>query len=318
MGGIEISFQPLGADKNSAVYRIVASSGEMYFLKLRRSESGAANVRIPKFLNEQGISQIIAPFETPEGRLWVDLDEYKLILYPFIKGRSGFTVVLSDQQWSDLGSALRLIHNVALPGELVDLVPLETFSGYWRDKVRSFLQKANSEVFTEHSAQKTAGLLLEKQSEIFSLVNRSERLAEKLSLKKHQFVLCHADIHAGNILVDGNGKLHIVDWDTLILAPRERDLMYIGGGQGFPGHTPLEEETLFYAGYGPVTIDQDGLAYYRYERIVEDIAVICQMLLLTEDGGQDREEWFRYLNSNFLPGNTIDIARGADLSGEAG
>ena len=38
-----------------------------------------------------------------------------------------------------------------------------------------------------------------------------------------------------------NGALYIVDWDELIMAPKERDLMYIGGGLMSSGLTPQGE-----------------------------------------------------------------------------
>jgi thiamine kinase-like enzyme len=41
--------------------------------------------------------------------------------------------------------------------------------------------------------------------------------------------LCHSDIHAANLLIS-NGDFFIVDWDTLIMAPKERELMFIGAG----------------------------------------------------------------------------------------
>ena len=124
--------------------------------------------------------------------------------------------------------------------------------------------------------------------------------------------MCHSDIHAGNILIDANDNLYIVDWDNPILAPKERDLMFIGGGQGFAGHSAQEEETLFYRGYGPTQIDPSALAYYRYERIIQDIAVFCEQIFLTNAGGEDREQSLRYLISNFLPNNTIEIAHKSD------
>ena len=88
--------------------------------------------------------------------------------------------------------------------------------------------------------------------------------------------------------------------------------MFVGGAQGFAGHTPQEEETLFYRGYGQTEIDPVALAYYRYERIVVDIAVYCEQLFLTSEGGEDREQSLRYLMSNFLPGGTIEIAYRSD------
>ena len=104
-----------------------------------------------------------------------------------------------------------------------------------------------------------------------------------------------------------DGALYIVDWDEPILAPKERDLMFIGGAQGFQGVTAEEEERLFYQGYGPAQVDPAALAYYRYERIIQDIAAFCEQLLLTSEGGEDREQSYGYLASNFLPGNTIAV-----------
>src|SRR5690606_31643040 len=111
---------------------------------------------------------------------------------------------------------------------------------------------------------------LRRQHRIVSeLVSRAERLASFLQTRSLPFILCHADIHAGNILIDTSGQLYIVDWDTLILAPKERDLMYVGGGLFGGRRSPQEEEALFYQGYGQVAVDPVALAYYRYERIVQ-------------------------------------------------
>jgi spectinomycin phosphotransferase len=106
---------------------------------------------------------------------------------------------------------------------------------------------------------------------------------------------------AGNFLVDADDALYIIDWDNPILAPKERDLMFIGGAQGFRGYSAQEEEILFYRGYGQTQIDPIALAYYRFERIVEDIAIYCEQLLSTQRGGEDREQSLHYLKPNFFP-----------------
>jgi spectinomycin phosphotransferase len=69
---------------------------------------------------------------------------------------------------------------------------------------------------------------------------------------------------------------------------------------------------LFYQGYGPVELNQVALAYYRYERIVQDMAAYCEQLLASEKGGEDRAQSLQYFSSNFIPGGTIEIARGTD------
>ena len=69
-----------------------------------------------------------------------------------------------------------------------------------------------------------------KRDEITHLIERAQELALELQSKHLEFVLCHTDIHGGNILISDNNELYIVDWDDPILAPKERDLMFIGGG----------------------------------------------------------------------------------------
>jgi spectinomycin phosphotransferase len=59
-------------------------------------------------------------------------------------------------------------------------------------------------------------------------------------------------------------------------------------------------------------MDQAALAYYRYERVIQDIAAFGEQILLTEAGGEDREQGYQYFTSNFLPGHEIDLALQAD------
>jgi spectinomycin phosphotransferase len=86
----------------------------------------------------------------------------------------------------------------------------------------------------------------------------------------------------------------------------------VGGAQFGDGRTAQEEAALFYEGYGRTQINTTALAYYRYERIIEDIAVYCEQLFLTNEGGEDREQSLHYLKSNFLPNSTIAMAYEAE------
>ena len=71
--------------------------------------------------------------------------------------------------------------------------------------------------------------------------------------------------------------------------------------------TPREEK-FFYKGYGKIEINMTILAYYRHERIVEDIALYSQQLLLTIDGGKNREEMYKQFMSMFESRNVVEIA----------
>ncbi|HEY2982204.1 MAG TPA: phosphotransferase [Anaerolineales bacterium] len=306
----QITFLPLGADQNTAVYRVTIEAGTPYFLKLRSGVSDETAVILPRFLADQGLAQIIAPLETRSGRLWAELDSFKLILYPFVEGRNGFEVELSEAQWLDFGRALKRVHTAVLPIELKSRIQRETYAPVGREIVKAFLERIQVETFEDPLAVKLAAFLNFKRSNVLGLVRRAERLAQVLQVGSPEFVLCHSDVHEGNVLIDAGDRLYIVDWDNPILAPKERDLMFIGAGIG--GWTKPEHEALFYKGYGETQVDPAALAYYRYERIVQDLAVYCQQLLLSNAGGADREQSLEYLLSNFLPDGTIAIAYRSD------
>jgi len=56
------------------------------------------------------------------------------------------------------------------------------------------------------------------------------------------------------------------------------------------------------------------LAYYRHERVVEDIALYGQQLLLTMAGGQDRIKWYEQFIAQFDPQGVVEIAFKTDES----
>jgi spectinomycin phosphotransferase len=217
---------------------------------------------------------------------------------------------VSDRQRIELGTILRRLHTLAAPESLRQRIPHETYAAYWRDLVRGFQARAEDTTFAEPIAAQLAALLRAKRAIVDELIQRAEQLAGLLQTQALEFVVCHADIHAGNLLIDGD-TLYIVDWDTLILAPKERDLMFIGAGIDNVWRS-AREQALFYQGYGATEIHPQALAYYRYERIVEDIAAYCQQLLLTDQGGEDRPEGLRQLVGQFQPGAVIEIAFGSE------
>jgi spectinomycin phosphotransferase len=307
-----ISLLPLGADFNTVVYRVITSNKEDYFLKLRSGEFFEASVSIPKYLANSGLRQVIPPITTKTGQLWTNLASFKAILYPYIEGHNSVETKLSDDQWIQFGATMKKLHSAHISSVIASAVPRETFSSKWREKVKAFLKRIEDEIFEEPVAAKTASFLKSKSSEILKLVEHAEALAPLLQKQLPEYILCHADIHGWNLLVDKGGILYIVDWDTLILAPKERDLMFIGAGISNSGRPPIEEESLFYQGYGQTEINQNAICYYRFERIIQDIAEYCEHIFLYDEDGEDRIKSFEYLQSNFLPSGTIERACQSD------
>lgn len=305
---VRLDFLPLGADQNTAVYRAVAEDGAPYFVKLRRGAFDETSVLLPRFLRDQGIAQVIPPLPARDGRLWTALGAFTATVYPFVEGHNGYRVDLSDRQWRELGSALRRIHTLNLPPRLVRGIRRETFSTRWREALQSTLARLAEADTADPIAAELTAFLRSNRDQTLGLVARADQLALVVQARPPEFILCHGDIHAGNVHVDDAGALYIVDWDDPVLAPKERDLMFVGGGLFGQWRSPEAEETPFYQGYGSTEVNPAALAYYRCERIVEDIAVFCQQILEAKQSSEDREQSLVYLISNFLPGNTIELA----------
>ena len=308
----EISFLPLGADFNTAVYRVTTTDKTDYFLKLRSGDFCEASVLTPYYLNQIGLQNIIPPIVTKTKECWTNLDAFKVALYPYVDGRNALDTRISEQQWQQFGSTIKKLHTTDIPESITSNVPKETFSLQCCQTVKLFLERIKNEIFDETVAEKLATLLKSKNDIILDLIKRTEELAPLLQNQSLQYVLCHADMHGWNLLIDQNNHLYLIDWDTLILAPKERDLMFIGGGIWNSRYTPTEEESLFYKGYGQAHINQDALCYYRFNRILQDIAEYCEYIFLSDEGGDDRMQVLEHLQPNFLPNGTIERAYHAD------
>jgi spectinomycin phosphotransferase len=264
-------------------------------------------VTVPLFLRSQGIQEIIIPFETKTKGYWADFGDYKMILYPFIEGKNSFDMDLSDRHKRRLGRTLKAIHAVQVPLELRRLIPQESFSPHWREGLKSLQVQAEETFHQDPPAANLAAFIKSRRNEINLLIGRTEELAADVQSRPLELALCHTDIHRANMLVTGEDEFYIVDWDAPLLAPKERDLMFIGGGIDYIWKNK-QDEALFYEGYGETVINFALLAYYRYERVIEDLVAYGEQLLLTGEGGADREEAYRRFTGNFEPGETIAIA----------
>src|SRR5688500_2438668 len=224
---IQITFLPLGGDLSTAVYRVVADDETPYFCKLKFGIFDEISVELPTFLIEQGIVQIIPARLTNTGRLWAEMDEFRLIVYPFIEGTSGFEIELSEPQWADFSSALKRIHTTYVPSALSGKIGKESYSPEWRDICRNVIKRLDNETFDDPVIIGLAEFLRPKRQTILDLIKSAERFAHTLASRSTELVVCHSDIHPGNLFIDTNGTLFIVDWDYPMLAPKERDLMFI-------------------------------------------------------------------------------------------
>ncbi len=303
-----LDFLPLGADRNTAVYRAESAGGD-YFVKLRSGSIDETTVLVPKLLHDRGIRQVIPPLASKSGALWTPLEDFQMILYPFVEGKNGFERAVTASNWVELGEVLKHIHTTALPRRLRERLQREAFSSFYRSKVRQHQAYVDTSPVLDPVASELAAFMREQRAVITALAEHAERFAELLRMESLPFVLCHADIHVGNMHITPTGALYIVDWDTMTLAPKERDLIFPGMGLGTSENITVEAQTAyFYEGYGRTDVNLTALAYYRCERIVQDVHEYCEQILFTLGDSADRAEGLRQFRSQFEPGAVVEHA----------
>ena len=302
----EADFLPSG-DANSAVFNITAD-GARYFLKLRCGDFDETAATVPAYLHSSGITRVMAPIPAATGQPWIHSHGFDWMLYPFFAGKNGFDCPLSKAQWIELGETMRQVHSALLPSEIAQRLPRASYSSRFRTIVMELDRLADRPDIYDPSAAQLAAFWTEHRGEIRLLVERADQLAPIMRQRDSADVLCHTDLHAGNVLVGADGQLTIVDWDNPIFAPRERDLMFVGAGIGGTWNDPKESD-WFYAGYGPADIDPIAIAFYRYERIVVDIAEYGQSIFGLKGNARDRQSSFHKLTDQlFLANNVVDMA----------
>jgi spectinomycin phosphotransferase len=310
--GIEVAaleFLPVGNDSDSWSYRVEVERGLSCFLKVRAGAGAMPGAAVPSHLRRNGVPHVLAPLVTSAGAPYVVVDRFALALYPMLEARTGAEVGLSPAQWRQLGAALERIHAVPLTPALTRLVGREAFRPTRRELLPELERLLATAVPDDPVTWELAGFWRARRGVIDALVQRADALGRELAGSRLPLVLCHADLHTWNVLVDADQQLWIVDWDEAILAPRERDLMFVVGGIGHGLVRPGDTE-CFFQGYGQARIDPRLLAYYRAAWAVQDIAAYGQQAAMVPTLGEEsRRDAVAGFMDLFEPGNIVDLER---------
>jgi spectinomycin phosphotransferase len=315
MSSAALTFLPLGDDSGSAAYRVQTADGAAYFLKVRTGAGfSLPSLVVPRYFHDRGVPPIVAPLPTVSGALWVDVDGFALSLYPFLDGRMGADGGLSEQHWRALGAALKQVHGDPLTPDLRQIIPREAFVPSRRSVMADLEAAVAGRALASPQERELVAFWHARRDEIRRLVDRADALGSQLRQAPAPLVVCHADLHTWNVLVDTAGQLWLVDWDETILALKERDLMFVVGGIG-SGLVSPRETACFLEGYGDAAIDPCALTYYRYAWAVQDMAAYAERVFFMPDlGDETRRDAVRGFMSMFEPGNIVALAFASDGS----
>jgi spectinomycin phosphotransferase len=309
---------PLGLDSTARVYRVVSATGMAYLLKARSAAFYEASCAAPRYLAEHAIAAVVAPLPTTQGALWTHLASSRrwvIAVYPFVVGVSGWRPEMSDAQWRTTGAIFRRIHDTPPPESSVSL-RRETFEpdGYAQSLAAIEARQAEADDGTpvERALRERWRAQWEASgATIHALLSAMRSLATPLRAQASPLVICHADLHPGNLLRDEAGGVFVVDWDDVMLAMRERDFLFVGDLRA--NGAARADAAPFFQGYGAAEIDWVALTYYRCERIIQDV-IECAWDALFRDAMEEgaREEAVALFREVVEPDNgMVDAVRRA-------
>jgi spectinomycin phosphotransferase len=203
---------------------------------------------------------------------------------------------------------LREVHSTTVSPNLARVLKRDPLKPIWTGNVRAVDAYLGTRTFEDPSQRTFAAFWRARREDILTLLTRIEDLGQRLSASAPEFVLCHADIHQANVLLDASQRVWFTDWEDVMLAPRECDLIMAIGGI-ISGLIGPHEEALFWQGYGPLSIDPVALAYFRHCRAVSDIDALAEQILYRPDlGAASRREAVDNFNRLFAPGCIVPLA----------
>ena len=195
------------------------------FGRLRASLAAASDLR------ESGRRFVVAPVPALDGEPLVRAnDQFAVALYPFVDGQSfewgAFATPAHRRGLLDL---LIAVHTA--PGAASRRAGTDDFVVPHRDELEAALGSAAGAGDCGPYARPAAALLACHAAPVLRLLTRCDRLAAAARSRSAGRVLTHGEPHPGNTMLTADGWL-LIDWDTALVAPPERDLWSLDPGDG--------------------------------------------------------------------------------------
>ena len=295
-----ITFFPEGED--SYGYIVVSESGKKYFAKASTSVPDSC-LQVASLLRHKcNISGVVAPVETQNGALSVPWQDFRVSLFPFIEGKSRWDLWkagkdFTDSALSETGVLLATIHGCPDTIASNDLT-VAKYDLPLRHELHTVLEAAEKKIPPQNQYQKQLleGLAQHK-SEILQTLERYDNLGRSAEALQTPFVITHGDPTPGNLILDPENQLRLIDWDGVCLGPPEKDLVSFTGER-----FELVLEQYLTERQGNIFLHADIFGFYIYEWTVNEIRDYgTKILFKNNDAKQNEYDWESL--QDYLPPN---------------
>jgi len=275
-----------GFDPAATLWRIVDEGGRGWAVKATQRDC-RYGLALASAVSRDGFTGVVAPRLTRAQIPWSETGKSFVSVSRWIDGDDAMITGLRPDQWGELGTILRVVHEHRPPRSIT---PVRQGIKRTGQDGRSRLRKLD-QYFTSLWLQKNK----EDHSEADDLTNlwhghrsrfmRLDRMARELKALRTPAprVPCHGDPHLGNVLLDEHGHPWLIDLDEATTAHREVDMILIELGvlPSRPIHP--SDRHAFWSGYGAIDLDETRLTRFGCVRALEDIASVFRSLITSSD-----------------------------------
>ena len=210
---------------------------------------------------------VVAPVPAREGEPVRPLGErYAVAVFPFLPGEPGrWEEPLPPPEREELVAMLAALHRVD-PAAV--RLPRSGLGLSWRDELEQALRDLSRPWTGGPFAEQARALLAAAAGPVRRRLDTLDQQATALAAR--QPVITHGEPHPGNVIHGDNGALMLIDWDTVALAPPERDLWMVATDSG--------DELRRYTELTGRPVDQAPLETYRLRWALDDISCFVRDL----------------------------------------
>lgn len=267
IGARSVTYRPVGA--GSYHWAVVDRDGPAWFVTVDdlgaddRADGGreaafgtlARAYETARVLrHDAGLDFVVAPVATADGAAVARLNpRYAVAVFPMVDGAAGQFGAHRVEDRAEVARLLAHLHRatqaVAGRADRAELV----LPG--RDRLDAALNDLDREWTGGPYAEPTRRLLAARADDVTRSLVAFDELAGRVRAADIGWVVTHGEPHPGNV-IRGRRGLSLIDWDTVRIAPPERDLWMIAG----PGDAlfPAGPGPSFPVGLGPTTGEPAG------------------------------------------------------------
>lgn len=225
---------------------------------------------------DAGLEFVVAPLPARDGAAVWRLDSrYAVSVFPLVHGDAGAFGTHRPEDLVAVADLLAALHLAT--GRVAARTPYAELVLPGRDGLEDALGELDRPWTGGPYAEPARRLLAERATRVTALLADFDTLVARVPADPVNWVVTHGEPHPGN-LIRGRDGLRLIDWETVRIAPPERDLWMIAGtgivsdATTASGRAAAEEALARYTRVTGRPVDPAGLALYRLWWELADIA----------------------------------------------